>query len=226
VRPIRVECADPNAHKGDMALTKKFRFPWRYGLFLALTGAAIPLAFLVPWQIAIMGGFDIAVLGFMLTLPRLFGHDTQNMRTHARRNDANRETFLLVTGIVSAVILVAVGVELTHARGAASSVAFVLVTLLLAWTFSNSVYALHYAYLYYSDNRQGEDCGGISFPGTKEPDYWDFTYFSFTLGMTFQTSDTDIEQANIRRVVLFHSAAAFVFNIGVIAFTINVLGGS
>ena len=62
-------------------------------------------------------------------------------------------------------------------------------------------------------------------PGTDEPDYWDFVYFAFTLGMTFQTSDVSITDRRIRRVVLGHSLAAFVFNLGVLAFTINVLGG-
>ena len=92
-------------------------------------------------------------------------------------------------------------------------------TLLLTWFFTNTVYALHYAHLYYS-SRDGNDAGGIDFPGTKTPDYLDFVYFSFTLGMTFQTSDTAITSRTIRRIATAHSFAAFVFNIGVIAFTI------
>ena len=87
---------------------------------------------------------------------------------------------------------------------------------------SNTVYALHYAHLAYGDELQ---CKGLSFPGTNEPLYWDFVYFAFTLGMTFQTSDVTISDQRIRRVVTLHCLAAFVFNIGVLAFTINVLGG-
>jgi uncharacterized membrane protein len=77
---------------------------------------------------------------------------------------------------------------------------------------------------YRADSKSGDDCGGIEMPGTKEPDYWDFVYFSFTLGMTFQTSDTAVTSGVFRRVIIFHCLAAFVFNIGVLAFTINVLG--
>ena len=94
-------------------------------------------------------------------------------------------------------------------------------------TFANSVYALHYAHVYYTRNAETDgDLGGIDFPGTKAPAYDDFLYFAFTLGMTFQTSDTNITASGIRRVALLHSFAAFLFSIGLIAFTINVIGGA
>jgi uncharacterized membrane protein len=89
------------------------------------------------------------------------------------------------------------------------------------------VFALHYAHLFYVQNRKlRADSGGVAFPKEKEPDYWDFVYFSFTLGMTFQTSDVEIDSGRFRRVVTFHCLAAFVYNLGVLAFTINVLGAS
>ena len=83
---------------------------------------------------------------------------------------------------------------------------------------------LHYAHGYYVQDESGGDCRGLDFPGTRTPDYGDFAYFAFTLGMTFQTSDVAISSPATRRVVLLHTFAAFVFNIGVIAFTINLLG--
>ena len=104
------------------------------------------------------------------------------------------------------------------------AVALVVLTLVLAWLFSNVIYALHYAHLYYSNDENGEDQRGLDFPDCKEPDYWDFLYFAFTLGMTFQTSDVEIRSRRLRRIVLGHTLAAFVFNIGVIAFTINTVG--
>lgn len=98
-------------------------------------------------------------------------------------------------------------------------------TLMLAWLFTNTVYALHYAHIYYS-SRDGGDQEGIDFPGGIAPDYLDFVYFSFTLGMTFQTSDAQITGRAIRRIATLHSFAAFVFNLGVVAFAINALGGT
>ena len=96
-------------------------------------------------------------------------------------------------------------------------------TLLLAWLFSNVVCAFHYTHLAYRSATTADDAG-LNFPGTSKPVYWDFIYFSFTLGMTFQTSDVTISDAEIRRFVTLHALGAFVFNIGVLAFTINVLG--
>ena len=106
---------------------------------------------------------------------------------------------------------------------APTDIALIIATLLIAWLFSNMVYALHYAHLFYSQDKGG-DVGGLDFPGDGDPDYGDFIYFAFTLGMTFQTSDVAIPGRPIRRTAILHCFAAFVFNIGVLAFTINVLG--
>ncbi|MEI9926827.1 MAG: DUF1345 domain-containing protein [Sphingomonas sp.] len=94
---------------------------------------------------------------------------------------------------------------------------------MVSWVFSNLVYTLHYAHMFYQEGDVG-DCGGFEFPDTPEPDYWDFIYFAFCLGMTFQTSDVTITHVRVRRAVTLHCLAAFVFNLGVIAFSINVLG--
>ena len=123
--------------------------------------------------------------------------------------------------------MVAVGSELAHkGRPNPADVILVVCTLSLSWLFSTLVYALHYAHLFYTRRSQGGDSGGLCFPETEEPDYWDFAYFSSCLAMTFQTSDVDITSGTYRKTVMFHTLGAFVFNIGVIAFTINILGSS
>ena len=127
--------------------------------------------------------------------------------------------------MVSLAILVAVAGELKGSNDR-TGVVLVIATLALAWLFSNIIYALHYAHLYYGDdNGNGADNKGLDIPDTDEPSYWDFIYFSFTLGMTFQTSDVDIKTTRMRVIAIGQCLAAFVFNLGVIAFTINVLGG-
>lgn len=201
--------------------------PWRYGLFLLACIFMMPLAvWLLGTQGGIMAGFDVAVLLFMATLHPFFSHDTAMMRRHAREGDANRTATLVVTGIVMIVMLVVIASDLKQRTAPSTAqLALILVTLVLGWLFSNLVYTFHYAYLFYRDDKTGGDHGGIEVPDKAEPDYWDFAYFAFTLGMTFQTSDIAITSSAIRRVVLFHSLAAFVFNLGVLAFTINILGG-
>lgn len=201
-------------------------FPWRYGMFLALLATAAPLALWLRWHEAVMAGFDIAALAFMASVVPLIRSDPDTMRAKAKANDANRELMLLLTAIVSLVILVAVGVAVSQHGGPKTAVvALLLVTLLIAWTFSNLIYAMHYAHIFYRADKGGGDCGGLDFPETKEPGYWDFLYFAFTLGMTFQTSDISVTDSGVRRTVLFQCLAAFLFNLGILAFTINVLGG-
>jgi len=148
----------------------------------------------------------------------------EQMRAAAQRNDANRSFLLLLTVVTSIVIMVSVVTEKLE-KATPFTIVLVLVSLVLAWTFSNMIYALHYAHLYYLPADDNEDSAGIEFPNCDDPDYWDFVYFSFTLGMTFQTSDVDITSRRVRRVVTGHCLAAFVFNLGVLAFTINSIGG-
>ena len=199
--------------------------PWRYGLFLLLFASAIPFALVFGKIVGVMLGFDLGALGLLATLPSILAHDADRMRDHARRNDANRTLILALTGIVMVVILVIIASELRYGRGPSMGMlALIVATLILAWIFSNVVYTFHYAYLYYSGGARGSDRGGLGFPQRKEPDYWDFAYFAFTLGVAVQTSDVQVTSPHIRKVVTAHSVAGFFFNLGVLALTINVLG--
>jgi uncharacterized membrane protein len=173
--------------------------------------------------VSTMISFDIAAaLSLLLHLPLLGNREGAVIRSHAEANDANRALLLAITAIVMLVLLFAIASETVGQRPEPFTRVVIIVTLVLAWMFSNTVYALHYAHLAYSG--PGEGCAGLEFPGTEQPVYWDFVYFSFGVGMTFQTSDVAISDGRIRRVVTLHALAAFVFNIGVLAFTINVLG--
>ncbi|MGY4395695.1 putative membrane protein [Sphingomonas sp. UYAg733] len=191
-------------------------------LFVVGLAAFIPL---LGKGLGAMAAFDTAAAVFLALVAPLLQSKAADMRQHAKDNDANRALLLAITATVTTVILVSVASEMMGGKGSSFATAMIVVTLVLAWLFSNTVYALHYAHLFYVDDGKGKDSGGVDIPATKEPDYWDFVYFSFTLGMTFQTSDVEISSSGIRRVTIGHCLAAFVFNIGVLAFTINVLGG-
>ena len=173
-----------------------------------------------------MLAFDIAAAVFLVSLaPLLHGDDAARMRERAKANDANRTILLGLTFVTMVVILISVANEL-HAKDNKLAIVVIIATLVLAWLFTNTVYALHYAHMFYGDSDgDGKDNGGLQFTECDTPDYWDFAYFSFTLGMTFQTSDVGIGTRHLRRVSLGQCMLAFVFNIGVLAFTINVLGG-
>ena len=198
--------------------------PWRSGLFLLLCLTALGFGLWLPWYQAIMAGFDVAALGYAATLPPLFKLDAAGIRGKAKPEDADRILLLALTAVIMVTILTAVAAELSQSKThQMQDVVLVIATLAIAWCFSNMIYAIHYAHLYYDDSCGGGDRGGVKFPKTKSPDYWDFVYFAYTLGMTFQTSDVSITDGQWRKVVIFHCLAAFVFNIGVIAFSINIL---
>lgn len=197
-----------------------FLLPLGFGLWRFL----VPTS---PWQDALAMGFDLAAVAFLLSLaPLLRPFSVAQMRRHSSENDANRTLILLITTLLAAVVMAAIAGELGAARsGEHQAMAKLLVTLGLAWLFANSIYSLHYAHLFYCNcEESGNHRGGIEFPATDAPDYRDFAYFAFTLGMTFQTSDVSITSRGIRHLALLHCLAAFTFNIGVVAFTINALG--
>ena len=202
--------------------------PWPFLIFgfIALTGAAVACPSFGTVR-GLMLAFDAAAIAFLISCVPLFRHRAPEMRQSAQRNDANRGFLLLIAAVVTGVILIAVGSELAQkGRPQLVDVILVVCTLCFSWLFSTLVYALHYAHLFYTRSSEGKDTGGVCFPKTKEPDYWDFAYFSSCLAMTFQTSDVDIASGTYRRTVMFHTLGAFVFNIGVIAFSINILGSS
>src|SRR5438067_2153528 len=185
--------------------------PARFIVFLALL---IPGGLFAGvhwgWRIGVMTGCDVAAAVFLASLWPLLGADVAEIRARAAGNDANRVLLLVVTGIVMAAILTAVGAELQEGhKPSTGTKALIVATLALTWLFSNMVYALHYAHLFYSRNRAAPgDAEGLDFSGTGKPCYSDFVYFAFTLGMTFQTSDTGITRPGMRRIVTCHCFAA------------------
>ena len=178
---------------------------------------------------ALVWSFDLAAMVFILSLwPISRDHTADDMRRHSAANDANRAMVLVITAVVLLTVMAAIASELGAAeQGDIAAMVKLVLTLAMAWFFTNLVFMLHYAHNYYrsAQDRPG-DRGGFLFPETPEPDYWDFCYFSFTAGMTFQTSDVIVTRGQVRRVVMLQCLLAFVFNIGVIAFIINTLGAS
>jgi uncharacterized membrane protein len=199
--------------------------PSRFLAFLATLIVAVPVCInlLGNLPLGIMAGFDIAaVLLLGLCISLLSTRETGDIRQHALENDANRPLLLALTGIIMLVLFVAIAAESVGHNPQPETKVLIILTLALAWLISNLIYALHYAHLAYM--KPDASCSGLEFPGTSEPLYWDFIYFAFTCGMAFATSDVVIKDQHIRKVVTIHCLAAFAFNIGVLAFTINVLG--
>lgn len=215
---------------------KSSDWPWyarishgRYILFLLMLMALPwPLTALVPPAEALAASFDLAALTFILTvIPLWRGGEADHIRRQAERDDGGQLTLLLLTAIIVLVMLVTVGILLAGKDGLDGwEIALLVATLLMAWTFSNLVFTFHYARLYYATGTDRKDRGGLDFPGNNQPCFADFVNFSFVLGMTCQTADIDITGQHMRRISTAHGYLAFIFNLGVLALTVNVVAGS
>jgi uncharacterized membrane protein len=181
---------------------------------------------------AVMAGFDLAALVFLASVIRMMNRDeAHHIRKRAAANDASKLLLVVLASLTLATVFVTVVLGLRQATTNPTLPGLVLppVTLVIAWLFGSAVMALHYAHIFYDSRlREGakapEDHGGLLFPQTQTPLYWDFAYFSLNLGMTYQVSDVAITSPRLRRVVIVHCIAAFFFNIGVLALAISIIG--
>ncbi|MEO9210329.1 MAG: DUF1345 domain-containing protein [Ginsengibacter sp.] len=100
--------------------------------------------------------------------------------------------------------------------------------MLFSWILIHTIFTIRYAHIFYGDHESlpNVHAGGLDFPNEKKPDFLDFAYFSFVLGMTFQVSDVQVTSKRIRRLAMFHGLIAFGFNTIMIALTINLIAGS
>ena len=171
-------------------------------------------------------GWDILALAYggwvWSTVWRL---DAESTEDHANREDPSRDLSDLVLIGAAIASLIAVGVVLFGAGGASGTLKYIeaglaLFSVFVSWALVHTVFTLKYARLYYSGTP-----GGIDFNDSGAPDYADFAYLSFTIGMTFQVSDTNIESKQIRRTALRHAWLSFPLGAVIIATSINLVSG-
>ena len=188
--------------------------------------AAVSVAFFVPWQLSVLVGWDVTVVTLLLRVwtsaARLDSAETARVAT-AEDNSRQATRLLLLTAAVASLIGVALAAIKAKTEPPGLDVlmtSVVVLTVVLSWALLHTLFALRYTRLYYS----GEP-GGIDFKNDAAPDFLDFAYVAFTVGMTFQVSDTDVQARSIRRAVLRHALLSYVFGVVIIAVTINVIAG-
>ena len=150
----------------------------------------------------------------------------RTLRARAQEEDFGRSViFVFVVGAACA-SLFAVGFLVSVGSGHAGDLVLGLATVVLSWSLIQTVFGLHYAHTFYGDSDQpGErrHAGGLLFPGERTPDYFDFAYFSFVIGMTCQVSDVQITSRRMRRLAFLQSVLAFGFNTIILALLINTV---
>src|SRR5438105_1448951 len=188
-------------------------------LFVASATGILLYWLLAGWTGAVSGfliGFDGGALTFLTAVWFMMAQATEDdVRRRAEIEDEGKYTVLGFGAAAAVAVLLAIVFELNATKNVPSPaphIALAVATILLSWFFMNTIFALHYAHGYYGDADPSDEykpIGGLVFPGQPKPDYWDFMYFSFVVGMTFQVSDVQIEAHSLRRVVLAHSVLAF-----------------
>jgi len=102
-------------------------------------------------------------------------------------------------------------------------------TIVCSWFATHTMFALHYAHRFYRDDPrtpEADATGGLNFPGDESPDYWDFLYFAFVIGMTSQVSDVQVTSRPLRRLVFWHGILSFIFYTVILALSINIVASA
>lgn len=228
-KPKRVpagEESNPRSHARSWRSSLDFAAGRRAAVVVAVgLAAGACLAFIATWPVAVVAGWDVAAFLFLLTVWLHVGVlDAQETRSHATREDDSRVGAGLLLLIASVASLVGTAFDLIKASridgfGKVALTAIAVLTVVLSWAVVHTVFTLRYAHEYYA-----APIGGIDFKNAKQaPDYRDFAYVAFTVGMTFQVSDTDIQEQTIRRSVLRQALIAYLFGAVIVAVTINVI---
>lgn len=185
------------------------------------TFVAISSAFVTPWQLAFLAGWNTAaftLVAWIWVVTTRF--DAADTRRYATREDDSRAAARAVMVVACIASLVGVLLGIIKARELHGSIGVVLTALsltavVLAWLVVHTIFGLRYAHRYYDID------GGIDFPGDDEPSYRDFAYLSFTVGMTFQVSDTSICDPTTRWLLLRHALLSYLFGAVIVALSIN-----
>ncbi len=156
------------------------------------------------------------------------------MRRYAQKEDAGRTAIYILVTFSACASLLAIGFILRQSQTVAPAVLALHVlltatTVIVSWLLVHTIFAIHYAHEYYQSepdpNDSDTNAPSLDFPDDIEPDYWDFLYFSFVIGMTSQVSDVQITTRSMRRLALVHGVISFFFNTTILAMSINLIAG-
>jgi uncharacterized membrane protein len=196
------------------------------GTFFAIRHVqSVPAVTLITWIAVAM---SIIILDWIVILSA----HPRDIRKVASLEDSSRLTIFLFVLVASLASLIAMYLLLKSTKGESEEtvtgyIFLAMTAVVVSWWLVHTVFTMRYAHLFYTvTDGHRTPTGGLEFPGDdKEPDYLDFVYFSFVIGMTFQVSDVEISSKQIRRLAWAHGLIAFAFNTAIVALSINVISG-
>jgi uncharacterized membrane protein len=195
---------------------------------IGLIVAVVLLGF-VTWGLAVLAGWDAAALTFLMSIwPIIIRADSSTAEQLAMREDETRgsATLLLLGASVASLLGVGFALSLAGKESGPPRVLLIgvaVLTVALSWTVVNTVYTLRYADLHFSSGEAGIAFGDSA--GQERPNYRDFAYVAFTIGMTYQVSDTTVRDPRIRRTVLFHAFLSYLFGVVIVGGSVNLIAG-
>jgi len=214
-----------------------FRIDAHQRLMIALVVSAIVFlcfrATLTIPELALAVWIGCALTIIILNWIIILNSHPREVKKVAKLQDSSRAFlfgFIITAALVSLVAIVFL-LKSTKGLNEASKNGHILLAItavVISWWLVHTIFTLRYAHLYYdtsTDDGQVLKVGGLEFPDTKEPDFLDFVYFGFVVGMTFQVSDVQITDRIIRRLCLVHGLISFAFNTAIVALSINVISG-
>lgn len=182
----------------------------------------------------LLTAWDFGIFLYLILISIMMGKsDEDTIRARAAEQDEGAMFILVFTILTAIASVVAIVSELARADARPSDTHFLIIltgtTILLSWLFMQAMFALHYTHEYYNKLAKTQD-GGLEFPDRDlHPDYWDFIYFSFIIGTAAQTADINITSKSFRHLVTLHCVIVFIYNMTVLALTVNIgaslLGG-
>jgi uncharacterized membrane protein len=206
---------------------------WNHLKLWAAAFVGVILVFALPshwtWICRVLAGWNGAMLVLVpLTYVWMRKLDARQLRAKYREEDPTAPVILLVVVTGALLSLLAIVALLSTAKQVPSGQRLphlVLATMTIAssWAIVHTMFTIRYADMYYSV--ADGDPPPLSFPETAEPLFWDFVYFSFTIGVACQTADVSTRQTEIRKTVTIHSVIAFIFNLAILGFALNVSAG-
>jgi uncharacterized membrane protein len=212
------------AHRSRPKFVRLFRA--RLRLFLsAILGLVLLAALPADWRLAtrLLVSWDIGIVFYLVLVFSVMAHaDVNHIRLRAAIEDEGQVAILMLTVAAALASLGGILAQLGTSAGATRdtfSLILAMSTTVLSWAFIHTIFALHYAHEFYAEKSDGR-C--LIFPGDQKPDYWDFVYFSFVIGMTSQVSDVNIASRSVRRIVTAHGIISFLFNVALLALTVNI----
>jgi uncharacterized membrane protein len=190
---------------------------------------AVVLVWLVSWELAVIAGWDAAAFTFLLSVwPIIIGADSSHAAQLASREDESRgsATLLLVASSVTSLLGAGFVLNLAGQDSGLPRVLLIgvaVLTVVLSWTVVNTVYTLRYADLHYRSRGVGIAFGEAAGPG--RPTYRDFAYVAFTIGMTYQVSDTTVADPKTRHTVLVHAFVSYLFGVVIVGGSVSLIAG-